>query len=317
MLKLPDLDEVERARARIAGYAIRTPLVRLGGNDLSREIYLKLECLQPYGSFKIRAATNALLSLPASEFKKGVVTGSAGNFGQGLAAAARAVGVPITVYAPETAAEKKIRALEGLGATVRKLSFADWWKVLETRTAPGMEGHFIHPVAESAVVAGNATIALEILEDIDEIGAVFVPFGGGGLISGVGAMIKALSPETKVIGCETEAATPLAGALAAREPVEVAFDSSTFVDGIGSTRVLDEMWPLVSAVTDDALSVATRDAEDAVRRLIRVNSVVAEGAGATPVAAALQYASDADPIVCVVSGGNLDAAVLGRLMAEQ
>lgn len=326
-LKLPDAAEIEAAAARVEGIAVRSPLVRLAVEVPDTEIYLKLENLQPLGAFKIRAAVNALLSLPEEKLAKGVYTGSAGNFGQGLAAAAARLGLPCAVYAPDTAAKNKLDALEQLGATVHVVPFDEWWRVLEKHGHPDQAGVFIHPVANSAVIAGNATIGAEIVADLEDIDAVVVPFGGGGLISGIGAAVKAVSPKTRILACESEAGAPLAAAFQAGGPVTIALDHSTFIDGIGSTRVLPEMWPLLRDVVNGTLIVSVRAVREAVRTLATANAVVAEGAGAVSVAAAMAgmaamtRATGADGqvrrrrVVCVVSGGNIDLGVLRDILA--
>ena len=208
------------------------------------QIYLKLENLQPLGSFKIRAAVNAMKSKDPDALRGGVIGASAGNFGLGLALVARRMGVAATIVAPDSAAEAKTDALKALGATVIRVPFAEWWQVLMTRRFAGAQGMFFHPVAEQAVVAGNATIGVEILEDLEAIDAVIVPFGGGGLISGIGAVMRRAKPGLRMLAVEAETARPLAAALEVGHPVKVSH-TPNFVDGIGSGMVLDEMWPLV------------------------------------------------------------------------
>jgi threonine dehydratase len=312
-LSLPSAAEVETARANIAGTARRTPLWRLDVDVPGIEIYLKLENLQPLGSFKIRAALNAVRTADADALRAGVLAPSAGNFGLGLTWAARRLGIPVTIVAPDTSASTKIEALEALGATVARVPFEDWWTVLTTRRFDGVEGVFFHPVAEAAVIAGNATIGVEILEDLPEVDAVIAPFGGGGLVSGVGSVMRRAKPGVRVIAVESDASTPLAAALAAARPTTVDYRAS-FVDGIGSTTVLDEMWPLVRQVVDQAACVSLAEIADAIRLLALKHRVIAEGAGAAPVAAALAGQGGKGVVVCVISGGNLNAAKLARIL---
>ncbi|MEE8371478.1 MAG: pyridoxal-phosphate dependent enzyme, partial [Sphingomonadales bacterium] len=272
-LKLPGLEDVHAARRRIAGLAIRSPLVPYhgvpeDGSAGANRIFLKLESLQPGGSFKIRAGGNALRSLASDELGEGVYTASAGNFALGIALAAAELGCSLKVFAPEGAARKKIEALKGLGATVELLPFEGWWKIMIDHGRAGEPGVFMHPVADPRVIAGNATIGLEIIEDLPETDCILVPFGGGGLISGIGSAAKALKLGVRMIGCESEAATPLAAALQAGGPVKVPFDTGTFINGIGSTSVLDEMWPLVSVIVDGAASVSVEEAGRAVVKLM-------------------------------------------------
>src|SRR5215470_3433533 len=229
---------IESARKRIAGAAIRTPLVRLQVQDAPAEIYLKLENLQPINSFKIRGATNAVMLAPESERAKGLVTASAGNMAQGVAWAARALGIPATIIVPDSAPEAKLAAIERLGGKVVKRPYDDWWNVLVTSNVDGIDGMFVHPVADPAVMAGNGTIGLEILEDLPDPDAVIIPYGGGGLTAGIASAVKALRPGATIITAEPETGAALAAALAAGHPADVDYRAS-FVDGSGSRRVLD------------------------------------------------------------------------------
>ncbi len=312
-MHLPTEADIAAARANIAGIARRTPLWRLDADLPDTNIYLKLENLQPLGSFKIRAAVHAVKSKDPALLRGGVIGASAGNFGQGLAMAARRMGVPVTIVAPDSAAKTKTDALSAMGARVIRIPFADWWQVLLTRRFEGADGVFFHPVAEPAVVAGNATIATEILEDLNDIDAVVVPFGGGGLISGIGSVMRRMKPGARMLAVEAETARPLAAALAAGGPVKVDYRPS-FVDGIGSGMVLDEMWPLIRENVDQALSVSLAEIADAIRLLAAKHHVIAEGAGAASVAAALAGRAGKGNIVCILSGGNIDAARLAAIL---
>ncbi|MBN9546777.1 MAG: pyridoxal-phosphate dependent enzyme [Alphaproteobacteria bacterium] len=312
-MHLPTEADIAAARANIAGIARRTPLWRLDADLPDTNIYLKLENLQPLGSFKIRAAVHAVKSRDPSLLRGGVIGASAGNFGQGLAMVARRMGVPVTIVAPDSAAKTKTDALSAMGARVIRIPFADWWQVLLTRRFEGVEGVFFHPVAEPAVVAGNATTATEILEDLTDIDAVVVPFGGGGLISGIGSVMRRMKPGARMLAVEAETARPLAAALAAGGPVKVDYRPS-FVDGIGSGMVLDEMWSLIREHVDQALSVSLAEIADAIRLLAAKHHVIAEGAGAASVAAALAGRAGKGNIVCIISGGNIDAARLAAIL---
>src|SRR5450755_4471712 len=243
-LSLPTSAQVAAARENIRNVAVRTPLLKLHAEIPGINLFLKLENLQPWGSFKIRPAANVLKTMDAAGLRRGVLTASAGNFGQGLAFAARAMGVPATVVVPSGAAETKVKALIELGAKVIRRSFDEWWTVLTSRACSGVDAVFVHPVAESGVLAGNATIAAEILEELPVCDAIVVPFGGGGLICGIGSVMRRLRPAVRMIVVESEAAQPAAAALRHGGPVTVAHRQS-FVDGMGSTTVLGEMWPLL------------------------------------------------------------------------
>jgi len=313
VLRLPTADEVETARANIAGLARRTPLWRLDVEIPGVRIWLKLENLQPLGSFKIRPALNALKAADPAALKAGVLAPSAGNFGQGLAFAAAKLGLPVTIVAPDSAAQTKTAALEALGARVVRVPFDTWWQVMTTRRFEDAPGVFFHPVADNAVVAGNATIGAEILEDLPDFDAVVVPFGGGGLISGIGSVMRRLKPGVRMIAVESEASQPAAAALANGGPQTVQMTPS-FVDGIGSTRVLDEMWPLVRQVADAATVASLAEIAAAVRLLAMKHRIIAEGAGAAAVAAAMAGRAGQGDIVCIVSGGNIDAAKLTTIL---
>ena len=308
-----DLAAIEAAAGRIKGTALRTPLVRLHVEDAPAEIYLKLENLQPINSFKIRGATNAVMLAPASEREKGLVTASAGNMAQGIAWAARTLGVPATIIVPDHAPEAKLAAIERLGGRVLKLPYDDWWNVIVTSRASGTEGLFVHPVQDAGVMAGNGTIGLEILEDLPDPDAVVIPYGGGGLTVGIASAIRALRPQTKIFTAEPDTAAALAAALDAGKPTDVDYRAS-FVDGSGSRRVLDSMWPLVAPLVDRALSIGVSEVAAAVRTLAERTRVIAEGAGALAPAAALTGRAGSGKIVCVVSGGNINLSKLAEIL---
>lgn len=319
-LSAVSLEEVIAAKTRIAGTALRTPLVRLYV-DSPQEIWLKLECLQPIGSFKLRGATNAMRRLADDSPERlagGVYTASAGNMAQGVAWGARSLGIPCTVVVPETAPTTKLAAIERLGARVDKRPFDDWWRVIAEHGDPRMPGTFIHPFADPDVMAGNGTIALEILEDLPNAGAMLVPYGGGGLACGIAAGTRAAwsTEPPRVFACEVESASPFDAALRAGVPTPAVYAPS-FVDGIGSKRVADEMWPLASSLLDGSIVVSVKAVANAVKLLVERARVVAEGAGAAAVAAALSGEVPNGPIVCIVSGGNIDAAKLARILTGE
>ncbi len=313
-VQAPTLEDIRAARERIAGSAIRTPLIRLNVEDAPAEIYLKLENLQPIGSFKIRGAGNAMRLLGKEKLSNGVYTASAGNMAQGVAWNAREMGVPCEVIVPDHAPETKLAALKRLGGKVVKVPFDEWWQVIIEHTYPGLDSFFIHPVSDSAVIAGNGTIGLEILEDLPDVETVVIPFGGGGLSSGIAAAIRSLKSNTRIYACEVETAAPLKTSLKAGSPQTVEYTPS-FVDGIGGRSVLKEMWPLVSNLIDDSLVVSLQQVSRALKLLIERNRVIAEGAGAAAVAAALSGMAGSGKIVCIVSGGNIDSDKLAEIIS--
>jgi threonine dehydratase len=308
------LAEIEAARDRLAGSIVRTPLVRLELEDAPAEIYLKLENLQPIGAFKLRGAGNALLLASPDELERGVWTASAGNMAQGLAWWARRLGVHCTVVLPDTAPETKIAALRRLGTDMIPVTFEEWHEVFRTRTFEGLDGLHVHAFSDEAVMAGNGTIGLEILEDLPEVDAIVAPYGGGGLSCGIASAIRALAPSCKVFAAEVATAAPLAPSLEAGRPVKVDYTPS-FVDGIGAPEVFPEMFELARELLDGALVAELAEVEDAVRLLAERARVVAEGAGATSVALARNGAAGSGKVVCVVSGGNIDASKLAEILS--
>ncbi len=307
------IDRIRAARERIAGLALRTPLVRLHVAG-SPEIHLKLENLQPIGSFKLRGAGNAMACLSDEALARGVYTASAGNMAQGVAWVARARGVACTVVVPDHAPRAKLDAIERLGGRVIKVPFDRWWQIIIEHRFEDLQGTFIHPVCDPEVIAGNGTIGLEILEDLPDADAILVPYGGGGLSSGIASAVRACAPRVRVLACEVDTAAPLAPSLAAGAPREVTYTPS-FVDGCGSKSVLAEMWPLVRSLLADSVVVPLAEVAAAVRLLVERSRVVAEGAGALPVAAALSGRAGTGKLVCVVSGGNIDTDKLAAILA--
>ena len=286
-------------------------------DDAPAEIYLKLENLQPIGSFKIRGAANVMATADPAELSRGVYTASAGNMSQGVAWNARRVGVSCTSVVPESAPEAKLGAIRRLGADYVKVPFDEWWQVMiDHRYEPLADRVFIHPFLDRAVMAGNGTIGLEIAEDIPDVDAVIVPFGGGGLSCGIASALGELRPRTKVFASEIETATPFQAALSARRPVPTPYTPS-FVDGIGSKALVDEIWPLASSVLAGSLVATLEQTASAIRLLAERNKVIAEGAGGTSVAAALSGGAGSGNVVCVVSGGNIDPAKLARILSGE
>jgi threonine dehydratase len=302
------LEEIRRARERIGDDALRTPLVPIGE---AQRIWLKLECLQPVGSFKLRGALSAVRAASPEEVASGVVTASAGNMAQGVAWAAREVGVPARVICPEGAPRAKLDRVAALGAEIVPVTHEEWWQAMLDRGREGVEGFFVHPVADEAVMAGNGTIGLEIAEDASELDTVIVPWGGGGLTTGIASAIKSLRPDVRLVTAEPETAAPLAAAFAAGGPTEIEFQPS-WVDGAGGRALLPGMWEHARELVDEAVALPLAEVEEAVRLLASRTKVVAEGAGALALAAALRRD---DRCVCIVSGGNIDPDVLARILA--
>jgi threonine dehydratase len=301
----------------IAGDAIGTPLVRLQFELPDTEIWLKLECLQPIGSFKIRGAASAIRQAPPEAVAHGVLTTSAGNMAQGVAWVARDLGVPATIIAPDHAPETKIAAIERLGGRVIRVPYERWWEAMEEGSYPGVEGLFVHPVMDERVMAGNGTIGLELVEQLDAIDTVLVPWGGGGLTTGIASALAALSPSTRVFACEPATGAPVAATLAhGGTPTAVDYQAS-FVDGAGSKALLPPMWERAQGLLAGSHVVSLDEAAAAVRLLAERARIVAEGAGALGVAVATSGRAGTGRIVCIVSGGNIDSSRLAAILVGE
>lgn len=306
------LAEAEAARERTRGMTVRTPLVRLD-YDSSAEIFLKLELLQPIRAFKLRGAANAILAAGPEALADGVWTSSAGNMAQGVCYAARAIGVPAVVYMPDTAPQAKIDAVRRYGGEIRILPVMEWAEVFRDRRNPGASGVYIHPYSDPLVMAGNAVVGLELLEDLPDLDAVIVPWGGGGLCIGIASVIAALRPECTVYAAEVDTGAPLAAAFAAGRLVDVPFTPS-FVDGISSPFVNEEMWALAQTLVAGSLVVDRRQVADAMRLVMERNRVIPEGAAGAAVAAALAGLAGTGKVACILSGGNIDVRNLVTIL---
>jgi len=309
------LAQAEEARKNIAPIALRTPLVAFNG-EASAAVHLKLENLQPIGSFKIRGAANVMARTPPEKLERGVLTASAGNMAQGVAFCARRLGVPATIVAPDTAPQTKIRAVERMGGRVIQVPFAEWWRTFETRQYPGVDATFIHAFDDLDVMAGNGTIALELLEDLPDLDAVVIPWGGGGLSCGIAAVLRKLAPKVRIYAAEIETAAPLAASLAAGEPRTVSYTPS-FVDGIGSKVVFRNMFERAQELLDGSLVVTLKEAAHAMKLIAERNRVIVEGASACAVAAAMSGRAGAGKVVAIVSGGNIDLSKFAQLVSEE
>lgn len=314
MTDIPTLESINDARNAIAGSAIRTPLVKLNVDAGPAEIYLKLENLQPIGSFKIRGASNAISRIPKSQLQRGVLTASAGNMAQGVARKARELGIACTVIAPETAPEAKLKAIDRLGARTIRVSFDEWWQTFERRSYPGVDGVYIHAFDDLDVMAGNGTIGLEILEDLPDVDAVLVPWGGGGLACGIASALRQVKPDCKVYAAEVDTAAPLSASLAKGSPAVIDYQKS-FVDGIGGKSVFPEMFARATKLLNGALGASLDETSAALKLIAERNHIIAEGAGACPVACALTGKAGYGKIVCIVSGGNIDFTKLCEILA--
>jgi threonine dehydratase len=303
------IEDIEAARERVAGTILRTPLV-----ELEEGIYLKLENLQPTNAYKIRGATNAVARLSDEARARGVWTISAGNAGQGVAYAARQFAIPCTVVAIETAPQTKLERMRALGATIVPVSYERAWIAAESHEFPGIDATFVHPFDNHDFIAGHGTMGLEILEDCPEVATVICAIGGGGLITGVGSAIKARAPKVQVLGAEPETAAPYALSLREGGPRKFGDWEASFVDGAGGQSVTQRMWDRMRPVTDGAITVTLDQTRDAMRLIAEKSRTIAEGAGALSLAAALTGKAGDGPIVCVVSGGNIDLKKFAELV---
>ena len=305
------IEDIEAARERITGTVLRTPLVQF-----DERIWLKLENLQPTNAYKIRGGANAVASLSDEARAKGVWTISAGNAGQGVAYAARQFGIPCTVVAIETAPQTKLDRMRALGATIVPVSYDRAWIAAETHEFPGLDSTFIHPFDNHEFIAGHGTMGLEIVEDCPDVQTVICAIGGGGLITGVGSAIKAKLPNARVLGAEPETAAPYALSLREGGPQKFKEWQASFVDGAGGQSVTERMWQRMRPVTDGAITVTLDETREAMRLIAEKSRTIAEGAGALALAAALTGKAGGGPIVCVVSGGNIDLKKFAELVAH-
>jgi threonine dehydratase len=310
------LEDIEEARNRIKGTVLRTPLVKIEAGGRS-DVFLKLENLQPTNAYKIRGATNAVARLSDEERSRGVWTISAGNAGQGVAYAARAFGVSCSVVAIETAPQTKLDRMRALGAEIVSVSYEQAWKAAEAHQFEGMTGTFVHPFDNYDFIAGHGTMGIEIVEELPEVRTVMAAIGGGGLITGVGSAVKALRPGAKVIGAEPETAAPYAHSLQAGGPSKFPNWQASFVDGAGGQSVTERMWERMAPVVDRAITVTLDETRDAMRLIAEKSRTIAEGAGALSLAAAVKDQELEGPIVCVVSGGNIDLAKFAELISDR
>ncbi len=308
------LSEIRDAQKRIAGTIVRTPLVRLELGPGLPDVRLKLENLQPINAYKLRGAANAVALLSDAERRRGVWTISAGNAGQGVAYAARAAGVPCTVVAIETAPAAKLERMRALGAKLVLVPYAVAWQALDDRSYPGVEGTFIHPFDDQNFIAGHATMGLEILEDAPDTAAIIAAIGGGGLITGLASAVKALRSGVKVWGAEPETAAPAALSFAQGSAQVFPDWKATFVDGAGGKSVFPRMWQRMQPVVDGSIVVSLDETKHAMRLMAEKARVIAEGAGALALAAALTGKAGQGPVVAVVSGGNIDLAKFCELI---
>ena len=311
------IDTIRDAAATVYEAAVRTPLVRLPTGTGGPEVYLKLETLQPIGSFKIRGAYNAVRRLAPGSLAGGVWTVSAGNAAQGVALAAQRAGAACSVLVMDTAPDTKLRAIERLGATIVKASYDECWRAVEDHRSDRMPGHLVHPFDDDDFISGNGTIALEIADDLPDVDAVIAPLGGGGLLTGIAVGLKALRPDARVYAAEPETAAPLSASLAAGCASRFDGWAPSFVDGAGGRSVLASMWPLLRDAVSDSIVVRLDDAARAMKLVADRVHVIAEGAAACAIAAAISNTMAARghrKIVAVVSGGNIDLARFAQLV---
>jgi threonine dehydratase len=303
------MQRIEAARARLEGLSVVTPLIACDAAPAGKSVYLKLENLQPTGSFKIRPIGNAVLARASADLSDGIYTSSSGNSALGVAFMARRMGVSATAVVPSNAPAAKLDRLKGLGARIDMRPVEAWWQAIRAGSLAGIPGVYIDAVRDGDSLAGDATIGLEILAQAPDVDAILVPFGGGGLACGIACAVRLLRPAVKIIACELASAHPLQSAMRAGAPTETSHDAG-FISGVGFGTVLPEMWPLIKSMIDEVITVSLAEVAAAIKVMVERNRVVAEGAGAVSVAAALSGRYTASRVCAVVSGGNLDAALL-------
>jgi len=307
------MPQIEAARARLEGLSLVSPLVACDASPAGKKVFLKLENLQPIGSFKIRPIGSAVLARAPADLSPGIYTTSTGNSALGLAWMARRLGIAATAVVPVNAPEAKLEKLRRLGARIDVRPIAEWWRAIQTGALDGQEGVYIDAVRDPASLAGDATIGLEILAQAPDIEAILIPFGGGGLSCGIACAVRAIRRDVKIIACELASAHPVQAAFDAGAPTETQHEPG-FVSGVGFSSVLPEMWPLVKTMIDDVITVSLTEVAAAIKTLVEHNRVVAEGAGAVSVAAALSGRYAETKVCAVVSGGNLDSSMLATIL---
>ncbi len=305
--------EIDSAASRLAPLGLTSPLVHSAIGPSGKRVHFKLENLQPVGCFKIRPIGNAILTKSPSQLQAGVYTASSGNSAVAVAWMARRLGISATAIVPPNAPAAKLEKLRHLGARVHTVPYNDWWKVIEDGTSATHDGLFIDAVRDPAALAGNATIGREIIRELPDVEAIFVPLGGGGLACGIACAIRERAPHVRIIVCELDTAHPAKAAFAAGHPVRTPAESF-FVTGVGYETLLPEMWPMISRLVDEVITVSIAEVAAAIRLLAEQHHVVAEGAGAIPIAAALSGRYAATRVCCVVSGGNIDNSVLTDIL---
>jgi len=305
--------QIDAARGRLEGLSLVSPLVPYEAAPAGKTVRLKLENLQPIGSFKIRPIGNAVLSRTSADLSAGIYTTSTGNSALGVAWMARRLGIAATAVVPVNAPEAKLAKLRSLGTRIDMRSTAEWWRAIETGTLDDQKGVYIDAVRDPASLAGDATIGVEILAQSPDTEAILIPFGGGGLACGIACAVRALRPQVKIIACELSTAHPLRAAFDAGAPTETPHEPG-FVSGVGFGSVLPEMWPLVKSLIDEVIIVSLAEVAAAIKVLVEHNRIVAEGAGAVSVAAALSGRYRETTVCAVVSGGNLDSSRLAAIL---
>jgi threonine dehydratase len=315
-VKAPTLSDIRSAAKSLAPYIIRTPLLRLNMHNSPSEIYLKLENLQAIGVFKVRSMGNAMLSADNDTLRKGVYTASSGNAGIGLAWMADKLGLKATVYVPESGPAGKLETMREFGARVQIMGDDEWWQIIENCGHPTDPGFYVDAVRSPTAMAGNGTMGLEIIEQLADVDSIIVPFGGGGVACGIASAVQALKPDTRIIVAESDTAAPVTAAFQQGRPVPVEVQPS-FISGAGAPTVLKEMWPLVRELVDSTIVSPVTEVANAVRLLFEKNHIVAEGAGAIPVAAALANKATTGKTVCVVTGGNIDHDIMAKILLGQ
>jgi len=313
---MPTLNDIRATAKLLAAHIVRTPLLQLNNHPGPGEIYLKAENLQAIGVFKVRSMGNAMLSADANTLSKGVYTASSGNAGIGLAWMAQKLDRPATVYVPESGPQGKLKTMQEFGAKIQVLNDEDWWQIIENSGHPEDPGFYVDAVRSPAALAGNATMGLEIIEQLPDVDTIIVPFGGGGVACGIASAIRVLKPDTDIIVAESETAAPVSAAFKAGKPISIVTQPS-FISGAGAPMVLKEMWPHVRALVNSTIVVPVTEVVDAVRLMFEQNHIVAEGAGALPLAAALASTTDTGKTVCVVTGGNIDAEMMVKILSHR
>ena len=315
LVQAPTIESVKLAAQTLNNVSIRTPIVDLHNYDYADDISLKVETLQPIGSYKVRGVYNWAGSLTKEQLALGLSTHSAGNTAQALGYVSGLLNVKARSLIPDTTPPVKVKAIKQYGVTPVMMPFEQILNFVLNEGWKQEPYTFLNPWGDQMMITGNGTIALEILEDCPDVETVFIPVGGGGLIAGVGSVLKKLKPSVQIIGVQTEACPALHAAFEQGSPLWV--DSQdTICEGVAVPFISNEMFPLLSKIIDEVVLISEAEARKSIKRIANQNNIVVEGSGGLSVAAALSTPKDQrGKSVCILSGSAIEPSILADIMS--